>query len=50
MKKSPKAYKMASEKTCQVCNKPISMDDTPRNLFYGGFCSDKCKEKYISGQ
>ncbi len=49
MKKSPKVYKMADSKECQVCKKPISMDDTPRHLFYGGFCSDKCKDKYISG-
>lgn len=49
MKKSPKVYRMSESKSCQICRKPISIDDTPRYLFYSGFCSEKCKEKYMEG-
>ena len=48
-KGAPRKTVMKLDKDCQVCGKPISIDDTPRNLFYSGFCSDKCKSKYIEG-
>ncbi len=47
MKKSGKAYKMPEDKACTTCSKEITKEDTPRHLFYAGFCSEKCKEKYV---
>lgn len=48
-KKSPKGYAMPATKTCTVCGAQISMDDTPRHLFYSNFCSEKCKGEYLEG-
>ena len=47
MKKSGKAYTMPAEKTCTTCGKEIAKDSVPRHLFYAGFCSEKCKDKYM---
>lgn len=46
-KKSAKVYKMADSKDCVLCRKQIFKDETPRHLFYSGFCSETCKEKYL---
>ncbi len=46
-KKSGKVYKMPEIKNCTTCSREITKDTTPRHLFYAGFCSDKCKDKYM---
>ena len=46
-KKSGKTYKMPQVKSCIVCKKAIAIDDTPRHLFYSGFCSEEHKNKYM---
>ena len=46
-KKSGKTYTMPDTKTCIVCGNQIHKDDTPRHLFYSGFCSENCKAKYL---
>ncbi|HLC92689.1 MAG TPA: hypothetical protein VJH23_03205 [archaeon] len=46
-KKSGKVYNMPQSKTCTTCGKEINKDTTARHLFYAGFCSENCKDKYM---
>jgi len=34
-------------KQCRVCNREISLDNTPRHLFYSNFCCEECKDRYM---
>ena len=47
MKKSGRSYTMPEAKTCTTCGKEITQETAPRHLFYAGFCSEKCKGKYM---
>ncbi len=46
-KKSGKTYAMPDTKKCTSCKKEITRESTPRHLFYSGFCSEACKDKYV---
>ena len=45
--RKPVSKSVQQGKTCQVCKKGITKENTPTILYYSKFCSTNCKERYM---